>query len=556
MSSADKSRSDGLTIDDLTDGHPQRRGCVSCFEHHDDECSLIDDHTYPCEACEDAGTDCVLIIPPTFKKVCELCKKKRRSCSYRLDGGKDIQTCDACEEEGVICCAAPLLDEGWVKRFTNTPARRKSPRSDSASFPLVSHNTSIQERMYVACNQCRSNRGSCSNKSKNSMGPCSKCRKAGQECEFVYPPKHTAADATIASKANYENASTSSLKHRWSPTSTPPPDNGDRSGNIYSPRTLAATLYGELGEKNSKHAQKLHKEGNQHFLSLSHPPALHNNRAASLSRHTDNAYDSEKKYLTPIKSPQLIGRTLGITHTFIDTAFCHPIGFNYIPGPLSQDPCSWCHNPFFGLWGLTDSDGPRKVEGYWCKDGDGFVEIFGGFSEAGYARSMMCVECTFERVRITQCGGHRMRMLDPLKGEIDMQVFDDEKWGRAIKIYSSGGDGSLVRSTKWCAVCPATATMTCCSPQLFDAQGGLRSLGDASEEGCGLCLCEDCAILLAKMVKGGARTGGRQIDALVTHVRSSSWRYPQVRRIPLVFSLSAALIMLDRNVYAMFTNLA
>ncbi|KAI9049737.1 hypothetical protein LZ554_005889 [Drepanopeziza brunnea f. sp. 'monogermtubi'] len=444
-------RSDGLTVDDLTDGHPQRRGCTSCFEQDNDECSLIDNHTYPCEACEDAGTDCILIVPPAFRKSCEQCKKKRRSCSYRLDGGKGVEACDACGEDGVTCYAAPLLDERWVKRVTNNPARKKGSRSDYASSSVASDRTPIRERIYVSCNQCRSTGKRCTNKGKASTGPCSRCRKAGQNCQFVYPPTRTAAEASATSKAEHKETAASSSKHR-------------------------------------------------------------------------------------------------ITHTVITTAFCHPIRFNYIPDPLNQNPCSWCHNPFFGLWGLADSDDPRKVEGFWYPDGGGFEEIFGGYSEERYSRSSMCVMCTFERMRVTQCGGHRMRMLDPLKGEIDMRVFDDEKWSQAVEAYTTGGDDNLVRKTKWCAVCPATATMMCCASQRFDAQGDSRYYGEsgqhgrcdgAGEEGCGLCLCEDCAVLLEKMVKGGARTGGRQIDALVNHVRCNTWRYPEGVRADASFITSS-----------------
>lgn len=57
-------RLDGLTLDQLTEGHPQRRGCKGCFNLGDDDCSLIDfGDTYPCTACEDTGIDCELIIP-------------------------------------------------------------------------------------------------------------------------------------------------------------------------------------------------------------------------------------------------------------------------------------------------------------------------------------------------------------------------------------------------------------------------------------------------------------------------------------------------------------
>ncbi|KAJ5037964.1 uncharacterized protein L3040_006840 [Drepanopeziza brunnea f. sp. 'multigermtubi'] len=458
-------RSDGLTVDDLTDGHPQRRGCTSCFDQDNDECSLIDNHTYPCEACEDAGTDCILIVPPAFRKSCEQCKKKRRSCSYRLDGGKGVEACDACGEDGVTCYAAPILDERWVKRLTNNSARKKGSRSEYASSSVASDRTPIRERIYVSCNQCRSTGKRC------------------QNCQFVYPPTRTAAEASATSKAEHKETAASSSKHRWSIASNLSPGNDSRDGTPDSPSTLTATLYGELERKNVKKARKLHDEGKQYLLSPSLHLTIYTFRKSSISLYSNENYNQRK-----------------------------------------------------------------KVEGFWYPDGGGFEEIFGGYSEDGYSRSSMCVMCTFERMRVTQCGGHRMRMLDPLKGEIDMRVFDDEKWSQATRAYTTGGDGNLVRKTKWCAVCPATATMMCCAPQRFDAQGDSRYYGEsgqhggcngAGEEGCGLCLCEDCAVLLEKMVKGGARTGGRQIDALVNHVRCNTWRYPEGVRADASFITSS-----------------
>ncbi|KAG4434896.1 hypothetical protein IFR05_009626 [Cadophora sp. M221] len=520
------SRSDGLTIDRLTNGHPQRRGCRCCFEQGSDDCSLIKyPQEYPCEACEDAGVDCVLIVPPKFKKVCLRCKEKRRNCSYILDGGKGAEACDACDEEGVICCAEALTESSIIRRFTNRPARIKpSPAlTTTAKEPA-------KERMFVACNQCRGTGKRCTNRGKADTGPCSHCRKANQACRFVMPTTRTPQFQPPPSSSKSKRTFASSSKHHSkSPSSTP---TRDRLGTPHSPNTLTATIYSELERKNIRKAEKLIAKGK--FFSPSHP----------LYQSTKGGRGQRSKF--PQASPKLIGRTLGISHVHIVTSFCHPITFNYIPDQLLRNPCSWCDNPFFGLWGLASTSGPRKVEGFYHIDGQGFEEVYGGFSEIGYSKSVMCITCTYARVRITQCPSHRLRALDPNRAEVDMRAFDDRKWSEAVEAYKIGDEkgAELVRSAKWCSVCPGAARLKCCFPQLFDENGepvvqqhGYGHGGGC--EGCGLLLCEDCAELMGKLIKGGARTGSKQLDAIFREVKRNTWRYAEGVRADAEFLTSA-----------------
>ncbi|KAH7407159.1 hypothetical protein BKA64DRAFT_408541 [Cadophora sp. MPI-SDFR-AT-0126] len=476
-------RSDGLTIDDLSEGHPQRRGCRCCFNQGSNECTLIEQpDEYPCEACDDAETDCVLIIPPKFKKACLRCKGKRRNCSYSLDGGKGVDACDACEEEGITCCAEPLTDSRVVRRFANLPARVKFKPNLAASEP-------VRERMYVSCNQCRSTGKRCTIRGKADLGPCSNCRKAGQTCKFVHPLTRT--PQLPASSYKTKKLSISSTHCAKSDSSTPP---RDRMGTAHSPNTLTATIYSELEKKNTRKAERLFAKGT--------------------------------------------------THIHITTSFCHPITFNYVPDPLLKNPCSWCDNPFYGLWGLASTSGPRKVEGFYYPNGGGFEEVFGGFSELGYSRSVMCIACTYARVRITQCPAHRLRALDVKMGEFDLDVLSEEKWGKTVKAYQDGDmkGAELVRKAKWCSVCPAAAALKCCSPQLFDENGEPASAQQHAHgggcEGCGLLLCQDCAELLGKLIRGGARTGGRQLDSMVSEVKRNRWRFTEGVRADAEFLTS------------------
>ena len=178
------------------------------------------------------------------------------------------------------------------------------------------------------------------------------------------------------------------------------------------------------------------------------------------------------------------------------------------------------------------------------RHGGGFEEVFGGFSELGYSRSVMCIACTYARVRITQCPTHRLRALDVQTGEFDLDVLSEEKWGKAVKAYESGDmqGAELVRSAKWCSVCPAAAALKCCSPQLFDENGepitAQQHTRGEGYEGCGLLLCEACAELLRKLIRGGARTGGRQLDHMVAEVKRNRWRFTEGVRADAEFLTS------------------
>jgi len=159
-----------LTLDGLTEGHPQRRGCKACFQLGSDDCTLIHEaFEYPCTACDDADMECELIVPPKLKKSCERCKRKRISCSYRDDGGNGVDTCKACEYDDEACCAAPLKESAYTKRFTN----------------VISSTTDLAPgRMFTACCQCREAGLRCSLK-RDQLGPCKICRENGDKCTFV-----------------------------------------------------------------------------------------------------------------------------------------------------------------------------------------------------------------------------------------------------------------------------------------------------------------------------------------------------------------------------------
>ncbi len=341
-------RADGLTLDDLTVDHPQRRGCKACFEAGDDECTLIEHKfEYPCEACRYGSVECELIIPPELKKSCERCKQKRRSCSYVSDGGEGVETCDQCANEGVKCCAGPLK---LSKTFDKSTSREIGVRPS-----VVDDEGKEVSRMWVACNQCRVLGKHCSLRGKDNLGPCSGCRKNHEQCKFVLPPKRQLQLSAAPDLSHPHRSKQPKIDHYFSRKRGEGPEtleekNVRKSLGISSPATNTRNLLEEV---------------------------------AALSRLGRRAL---KK---------------GMLHILRKTSFCHPIQFNYIPDPTGNHPCDWCLTPFFAFYGLAGHGGPRTVKGYWLEDGEGFEEVCGGFADPevdGKARerTRMCVSCTFE----------------------------------------------------------------------------------------------------------------------------------------------------------------
>lgn len=354
--------------------------------------------------------------------------------------------------------------------------------------------------MYVACNQCRDAGKRCSLKGKQSQGPCTCCRKISEQCKFVLPrTRNRPVEDPILSTRLKQYTTKPSKRSQYREYSTTPPLR-KRDGTPYTPTSNSRTLLSEAAQRQEKKDRRALKKGR----SLSH---------STFSKSQSTAeFDHE---------PELIGYTLGHRHIFKTTAFCHPIKFNYEPDPMGKEPCSWCASPFFGLYGLADDKGPRTVEGFYWPDGNGFEEVFGGYSEDGYSQSKMCVSCTSERVQIIACPMHHIRPLSVENGEFNPKVWDDKAWyaaGEALKHNDDEG-GALILNAKWCSICPNLAKFKCTTKQ------DLNISISEGEDGCGLLLCGECRELMGKCVQAGFENGKMVMDAMIGEVERNRLLY-------------------------------
>jgi hypothetical protein len=219
-----RKRPDGLQLENLAVGHPQRRGCKACFEAGDDGCSLIGDVSrFPCEACRDSGVECELILQPVLKGVCERCKGKRR----RVDAGRGVNSCDLCEEGG----------------------ERGSEKGDAEE----------RERMWVACNQCRGAGKRCSNKGKADWGPCSGCRKSNEECKFVLPSQRQpleAAEPSLSLPIRPKKRKGKAERRSRCRSETPEGRRLGSGGEFPTPTRNSQTLFNEVAARERRRSRK------------------------------------------------------------------------------------------------------------------------------------------------------------------------------------------------------------------------------------------------------------------------------------------------------------
>ncbi|MCJ1250645.1 hypothetical protein MMC30_007873 [Trapelia coarctata] len=186
----------------------------------------------------------------------------------------------------------------------------------------------------------------------------------------------------------------------------------------------------------------------------------------------------DKSQPTKIKAPQdLPVATAGLTKT-IKTGYAHPISINYDPPADGCDPCHWCENLAYGIFGLPQ----RRVEVIDYQNGEGYVEIQGGHTADGVPPSRMCTMCTSARMQIIGCSAHEIQLisaevLDTVNDVDVMQWMDPEVMADA--------------PFEWCSVCTLPASYRCGNAPAADMR-----FSNEPVVGCGLMLCEDCTFSL------------------------------------------------------------
>ena len=186
---------------------------------------------------------------------------------------------------------------------------------------------------------------------------------------------------------------------------------------------------------------------------------------------------------------------VGLLRT-ITTKLAHPIQFNFQPKDNDTLACHWCDDLVYGILGL----GEKRVEVIDYNDGQGFSEVSGGHTGAGYAASRMCDMCTLERIMIAACGIHEMEPISDI---------DPDDFPHGI-VEEHMMPGKAVNAPfQWCSVCPTAAFFKCCKRSDMD----VTEIEVEKADGCGLVLCEYCAVTLV-----GEHDG--RLEALISTMKA------------------------------------
>ena len=200
------------------------------------------------------------------------------------------------------------------------------------------------------------------------------------------------------------------------------------------------------------------------------------------SKETEHGVD--KRCKPAVTEPEKPNRCRTIT-----TKLAHPIQFNYAYDDEEETaPCHWCEDAIYGILGL----GEVEVEIIDNEDGQGFIEVVDGHTET-YGHSRMCEFCTTDRLKIAACENHEIQ---PIEG-IDPNKFDY----KAVVEWMMPGMASQAPFA-WCSICPSPAFFSCSTKPDIDMDGYDGDLYLGNHNGCGLLLCESCAVTMVNEHEG------------------------------------------------------
>ncbi|SMQ46381.1 unnamed protein product [Zymoseptoria tritici ST99CH_3D7] len=185
------------------------------------------------------------------------------------------------------------------------------------------------------------------------------------------------------------------------------------------------------------------------------PPASQDRAAAIAQKRRDSVFDSV----------EVARGTSQITRP-ISTNYRHPMVFN-----CSAENCTFCQYPDMQITGI----GMKQPEVANIPEYSGFVEISGGYAQAGIPNTRLCSACTMSRSSILYCRCHDMEMMSGIN-------YSDEAQAAATARLLDDDYNDL---DKHCNVCFHLATYSCVA---VDPEDG--------DEGCGLKLCEGCMLRL------------------------------------------------------------
>ncbi|EME48860.1 hypothetical protein DOTSEDRAFT_30229 [Dothistroma septosporum NZE10] len=181
---------------------PFARGCWGCTTTG--TCSLLhDERQWPCQTCLDDDMDCELIIQPTRKRACEMCKRRKIACSYNYTRNHGV-SCEQCQSVGQRCIA------GRAKEFLKP---RVTYDRDWEADPLPKRRGGKQQEL-EECLECVGAGRPCAYPARNYGSPCEDCTDRGLACTITsnVPAENASSiDSATLAGGEYEKATSSEV---------------------------------------------------------------------------------------------------------------------------------------------------------------------------------------------------------------------------------------------------------------------------------------------------------------------------------------------------------
>lgn len=369
--------------------------------------------------------------------------------------------CKGCFEWGFRC---PLLDEG--SRYPCAECAADDTECELIVDPAVKR----------TCEACRSRRQQCSYREKGGdhTKPCQQCATASRKCVAGPVTGRTRTGPSLDQGCPQIQR----LQSRISKANCNQCIRGKKRCSHRNPKEQAERSHCRDG-------------GTICTVGSLYPQITMSDKGNEREHGICSQKPSKSAAAEPLKSNRC--RT-------ITTKLAHPIQFNYAYGDDEGiAPCHWCEDVIYGILGL----GEVEVEVIDNGDGQGFIEIVDGHTET-YGHSRMCEFCTTDRLKIAACKNHEIQLIEGM----DPVNFDYT----AVMEWMMPGMASLAPFA-WCSICPSPAFFCCSTKPDIDMDGQEDDLYLGDQKGCGLLLCETCAVALVSEHEG-------KLDQLIDSLES------------------------------------
>ncbi|KAJ5773809.1 hypothetical protein N7457_008705 [Penicillium paradoxum] len=489
------------------------------------ECSLLSDpdqFAYPCAACGQDELSCVVSPAPKWKQTCESCKDQRIGiCSYRYADYDHTLPCQVCINHGFDCVAGPARTAPF-KLGESSPTKVDSPPTSG-----LSHST---PEATVAQDQKSSHRSSPLdiNSLLNPASPYDVFRSPSIEDQ---KKPHTSSPLDINFLLNpaspYEAFRSPSIEDQKQSHASSPQKSGTPAActSTHGPAAFSTAEKSDPNKPSNfpkistpSHAitEFLNGQGAQPLNTtptnaLQDPGTQNGIKDPSVVKQPppidviiiDSDDDVPNGQNTPIyisDSPPADSTSLPTTENpqtekiyRLWTLLAHPVEFLANVPLDGSRPCHWCHNFAYGIVGL----GGRCTEILEYGDGT-MIELGDGHIDEQKEQSRMCLECTYDRVKILQCSHNSLVPLPASLSTHDAAqrdaAFANLKQAADVlldPLTGKTGSSFPLSSHKWCSLCQEPASFSCQTLQPVDVYAAIV---DCDEEtyGCGFMLCKNC----------------------------------------------------------------